>query len=415
MAPAESSRDLALLTMSYKHLLDGVAARDPHSKTRAENLALLTAPLGRPRKDSEAIVFVDDIYNLISGGRDDAMVRTQIRTAYGKPLFDLKGGYLMLDDAFVGRDGFVSWENKLLIDRIQVTFVDWRNGDESRWFYTNGYFSAFCPADGTCVFDRAGPRRDVPAFLFATQNAYTNFGHFVHDFMTQIRVYHDIKKYNPDIVCLFGRQFVYPMQRLIINEIFRTEMSENKVRYIDNRIGWYNKLFIPYPQFLGDFDAVGFESARYARKLLSHCAAKNVSPSVDTVSRRIFVSRRDSTLKLYNRDEIDHAHIEKVFADLGFEVVVITELRIEEVLEKFYNSEIVAGIHGAGLLNVLFSRSESPLLIELSPLVSSWRSIERTVLGAGVRYSYIAPTMKGDVAEFPDLEAQVRAAIGGAE
>jgi hypothetical protein len=78
-------------------------------------------------------------------------------------------------------------------------------------------------------------------------------------------------------------------------------------------------------------------------------------------SERIFVSRADADdRRVENRRELlDRLH------PLGFTEYVLSDLSVEEQVALFANSELIVGPHGAGLVNMLFSRDA--MVIELLP------------------------------------------------
>lgn len=68
--------------------------------------------------------------------------------------------------------------------------------------------------------------------------------------------------------------------------------------------------------------------------------------------RRIFISRnKASTRRAIN--EIEAAHL---LHDFGFEFVELENLSLQSQIEMFYEAEAIAGIHGAGFTNMIFTR-----------------------------------------------------------
>ena len=78
--------------------------------------------------------------------------------------------------------------------------------------------------------------------------------------------------------------------------------------------------------------------------------------------RRIYISRRQiERRKLANEPEV-----EQVFKEFGFHIIEPSGLTAAEVVSTFANCEFVAGPHGSGLYNVLFSRRK-PKVLQLVP------------------------------------------------
>ena len=76
---------------------------------------------------------------------------------------------------------------------------------------------------------------------------------------------------------------------------------------------------------------------------------------------RIYISRTDSTRSFKQEKEI-----QKIFSDLGFLVIYPEKLSFREQIMVFSNAKVVAGIHGAGLFNTIWSDSCS--VVEFMPI-----------------------------------------------
>lgn len=76
---------------------------------------------------------------------------------------------------------------------------------------------------------------------------------------------------------------------------------------------------------------------------------------------KIYISRTDST-----RSFKQETAIQKIFSDLGFLVVYPEKLSFREQIVVFANAKVIAGIHGGGLFNTIWS--EDCRIIELMPI-----------------------------------------------
>jgi hypothetical protein len=86
-----------------------------------------------------------------------------------------------------------------------------------------------------------------------------------------------------------------------------------------------------------------------------------------TGSRRIFVSRNDAgTRRILNGEEV-----EQEFRKNGFEIVSLARLSPADQIRIFSNAELVAGLHGAGLTNILFAPPSAKVLEILPPFVAT--------------------------------------------
>jgi capsular polysaccharide biosynthesis protein len=76
-------------------------------------------------------------------------------------------------------------------------------------------------------------------------------------------------------------------------------------------------------------------------------------------SRRLLISREDAeSRRMTNRQEVLSA-----LTELGFELIAPGELSYKQQVRAFSQAEIIIGVHGAGLINAIYS-SES-LVIEI--------------------------------------------------
>jgi hypothetical protein len=66
----------------------------------------------------------------------------------------------------------------------------------------------------------------------------------------------------------------------------------------------------------------------------------------------IYVSRRGST-----RSPVNELEVERAVEDLGFKVIRAERARFTEQVEVFRSAHVIAGVHGAGLANQVWSRS----------------------------------------------------------
>lgn len=78
--------------------------------------------------------------------------------------------------------------------------------------------------------------------------------------------------------------------------------------------------------------------------------------------RRNIIICRDNALE---RRIVNKELIKEAFPDLEFEVISLENLSFKNQMELFANAGIIVAIHGAGLVNIIFSNS--PIIIEFFP------------------------------------------------
>ena len=126
--------------------------------------------------------------------------------------------------------------------------------------------------------------------------------------------------------------------------------------------------------------------------------------------RRLFISRDDSGRGDDREPNFDNAEaLHGALSALGVEPVVVSRLGVEEYLKAFVNAELIVGLHGAGLMNVVLS--EAPRVLEINvPGYPDWRSLAlfyATGMGAPSR-RVVMPAPEIGVAHY-DIPAMIAA------
>ncbi len=114
-------------------------------------------------------------------------------------------------------------------------------------------------------------------------------------------------------------------------------------------------------------------------KLVNAVLAKNIHHSF---SKNVFISRQDTHRRITNEDNIFNA-----LKNYGFERYELSKLSLEDQILLFNNAEIVIGEHGAGLVNIIFCKSNTRIIEIFQALktVCFW-SISNTL---GLNYTAI--------------------------
>jgi hypothetical protein len=405
-----SERELSLLFRSHEHLLAGIAATSDQERSRQNHMALLTAPLHGLPAENEYLVKLNRVYDSVVGGKNAVMRQSDFKLTNNSPLIDLQPGHIFVDKGFVTPDGFVCDGNSLYLDDVQFVLPDWRNGNGHPWFHRHLPFRAYDPSDETCYVKQPDNSINSTAVAFNCSNSHINFGHFIHDFILQYPIYQDIRESTDTPMCLFGHRFKYSIQNYIVEKLFHSEISSNRVQYIDSRSASYSGVYVPYPQFSPVEGEIGFSSAKRAQNILRDMAQEfraAGSGTSSTRAKRIFVSRRDAVSNAYGRSDLNHDSIENIFGRHGFAIVTLSGKSPEEIFDIFADAQAVAGVHGAGLMNIAFSSAAKPLLIELDSTTKTWRSIERFVRALGFRHALLTPQKTASGLEYPDLHATI--------
>ena len=102
-------------------------------------------------------------------------------------------------------------------------------------------------------------------------------------------------------------------------------------------------------------------SGNYNKELLnfiSYQLIKSVSDLPESNIKRIWISRsKTNHRKIKNENEI-----REIFESYGFKIVYPEQNNLEENIKLFNNAEWVAGLHGAGLTNMMFMEKNNNIL-----------------------------------------------------
>jgi capsular polysaccharide biosynthesis protein len=105
-------------------------------------------------------------------------------------------------------------------------------------------------------------------------------------------------------------------------------------------------------------EAMGYHSSSVLQEL-KQTILNAVKPK-SFKTKRIYVSRQKATRRKVRNDR----EVEQLLVKYGFEIVCFEDYTIQEVVQLCANAEMLVGIHGAGLANILFI-PEGAVVIEL--------------------------------------------------
>lgn len=363
---------------------------DHAERRRLGNMATLTCPIARDLLNNEGEVYVEEARprrrSELIFEQPGLVFDASTMMSNGQIIENLNASCIVLKDAYVSQRGYVCAENRLYLESAQFVLPNWESGRGDDWFYKLLPFRAFDPQTRTALFNfESAELRRGSAFVFSSSNSTVNFGHFVHDLLILVPMFKRARAAFPDLKVLVHENFKYPIQNFIFDEIMKEEMAFGHVM-IGNIQGIYDHVLVPDLQFGYEKDEINVQSAQEVRVILRDMAQKYRNFCREETNKRIFVSRKDGTSNAYNRGGLDHDKLESIFAEQGYDCVSVSQLEPAELMSVFANAEVVAGVHGAGLLNVLFSQAKCPLLIEIDAFQEGWGSIERFVRSCGIRH-----------------------------
>ena len=127
-------------------------------------------------------------------------------------------------------------------------------------------------------------------------------------------------------------------------------------------------------------------------------------PAPSRPRRRIFISRADGK-QTWRRDVVNSAELDGLLDEFGFERLVLSDLAPRAQIEVFQDAECLMGVHGSGLLNLLFCGPRTKIIELHVPFPSPtppWIARVGNLLG---RPHYVLPLVKRGKQTFADIDA----------
>ncbi len=142
-------------------------------------------------------------------------------------------------------------------------------------------------------------------------------------------------------------------------------------------------------------------------QLLQEFIPQQPKQAIAERAKKIMISRRNSHWRrLLNEDEL-----RVVLLDYGFECVALEELSFLQQMELFQEASCVIGVHGAGLANVVFCRTNTAVL-EIGSQDFPNAEYYRLAASRGLRYRWIEATPSLDAAVgYRDLRVDINAVV----
>ena len=143
----------------------------------------------------------------------------------------------------------------------------------------------------------------------------------------------------------------------LVNEILKIHEIKKELILIDKKLYLLKESYCP--SFTGRIYNLE-ENVKFWNKYYINIIEKNSTN--DETNDKIYISREDSNnRKIINEDELV-SNLKKI----GFKSITLSKLDIFKQMQLFRNAKVIVGYHGAGFVNILFSKRNTKV-IELFP------------------------------------------------
>lgn len=366
------------------------------SQRRLEELcAESPVPAGRVARNLQ-IVGIDDL----------GFIKNAVLNPADLGLRDsLKAGFVEFADAIVTPLGFVVAGDHLLFN-TQILPNGWMRGGEGgapeliRRIFERNFIHKLDIWRETCLLSTPDAMEEIaePAFLFNSRLSWCNFAHLVHDTLIQTPTFAEAGAHLGQSLrpILVGPAFHYP----IMPEIFARAVGPTSQPPLFTRGRFFRvrRLFAPTTHFAPSRHAIARGAVARLMRTLSTALGDHRAPQ----KRRYFISREDSSRGGDREPAFRNAEaLQRALGEWGIEPLVVSKLDPAAYLDAFVNSELIVGLHGAGLTNVILS--QHPRVAEITvPGYPDWNSLSLLIekgMGAPFRRVVMPPPREG-VAEY---------------
>ncbi len=192
-----------------------------------------------------------------------------------------------------------------------------------------------------------------------TQGAsgYNNYAHWLLDIVPKIKILSQV--YNLKNIDYFYFSKLNHFQR----ETFKI-LKLNSIKIIDSKTNKHclieNLIFCTHPNYIkGTFSTAQSNIPKwiisYLRKIFLPNGSKNIRKY-----KKIYIDRSDSP---YNHCKIiNDFEIQKYLKKQGFKIIRLSEYSLKEQISIFRFCDYVVGPHGAGMVNLIFSKKRTKVL-----------------------------------------------------
>lgn len=301
----------------------------------------------------------------------------------GTVLEDIPSDAVMLQDALILGCGVIYRDSFICAD-IHYTPNRWENAP---WRPGDVQGDTIHIPDITPVAQVEGPVFYTDHFV-----GRSNFGHFVHDTLTAAPIFKFARLGNPELRLLFAR-IRFESQRSLLRTVFG--VSDEDVISIETRPAHVGLLVLPRRQAVLGYG--GKWAISYGG--LSHIASamrRKLIPS-SSASSKLFLHRFQKPVSELSKLEVNTlqgrnfsnlADLASFMLDRGYIGFEPAKLPVEAVASFVGASDVIVGMHGAGLANFIFAQ-EVTKVFELVSSTGSWLSLQAMAVARNMEFTRV--------------------------
>ncbi len=208
-------------------------------------------------------------------------------------------------------------------------------------------------------------------FVAQDMSPSTNYAHWLCDWLPRILIYRD--NYGRSAKVPFGQLITrFNAEYMMFVPICESvECREKKVIHAEEIVILSSSRDFLHPAYFGHKKCV--EAVQRLRPTTGKSDA----------TEKIYVSRGSST----GRTMVDEERLVEILQREGFRVVVPEQLAIAAQMREFSKATMIAGVHGAGLANMMFS-SQCQKIVEIFPPDYGTPAFQMLADSMGIEYYY---------------------------
>ncbi len=185
-----------------------------------------------------------------------------------------------------------------------------------------------------------------------------NYWHWIFDVLPRIGIFEKSGEKNIDFYLLPAITKIYQKESITLLSILEKKILDGeKLKHIECK----NLFAVDHPCVFNNNPSKAVENipSWILKWLRKKYLSKKISKS--QYSKKVFISR-DKDSNLDRRKIINSEQVENFFKKKGFSILTLGEHSFSEQISAFKNAKIIAGLHGAGFANMVFSDKKTNII-----------------------------------------------------